>query len=222
MSELHPPNLPATSCPWSGAAALYVLGALPPDERDSFAAHLTAGCRPCTQEHEQIAREVAEVDLAALSDADASVPSPRLRERLMVDIEGRAPAEQAPERSWQRWNEGALPGALDPAGLRTVAGGERGFEPTAFAGIQVKPLSVDEARRCVTMLVRMGAKSSYPPHRHSTREECFVLSGELSVGERVLRQGDYQVAEAGSTHGVQSSEQGCLLLIVSSQDDVLV
>jgi hypothetical protein len=38
----------------------------------------------------------------------------------------------------------------------------------------------------------------------------------------VLCAGDYQFAAGGSEHRVQSTEGGCLLLIVSSQDDELI
>jgi anti-sigma factor ChrR (cupin superfamily) len=71
------------------------------------------------------------------------------------------------------------------------------------------------------MLVRMDPGSSYPGHLHAGVEECFVLEGELRVGEEVLRRGDYQRADEGSEHGIQWTEKGCLLLIVSSQDDEL-
>jgi anti-sigma factor ChrR (cupin superfamily) len=70
---------------------------------------------------------------------------------------------------------------------------------------------------------RMEAGASSPPHRHAGREECYVLEGELDVeGGASMRAGDYQVADEGSVHGVQSTRGGCTLLIVSSQDDELV
>jgi hypothetical protein len=37
-----------------------------------------------------------------------------------------------------------------------------------------------------------------------------------------MRPGDYQRAPKGSRHGVQRTEQGCLLLITSSLTDVFV
>ncbi len=137
MSESNPPGSSPASCRWSGAAALFVLGALGEDESASFEAHLGAGCPVCSLEHDEIAREVAEVDLAALTDAAPSLPSPQLRERLLAQVEDREPAEPVPGRSWQHWQSGALPGGVDAAGLRTVPAGEGGFEPTAFAGSAV-------------------------------------------------------------------------------------
>jgi anti-sigma factor ChrR (cupin superfamily) len=107
-------------------------------------------------------------------------------------------------------------------GLATIPAGPEGWERTAIAGIDVKPLFVDAHKRRVSMLVKMSAGTSYPSHRHAASEECFVVSGEIQVGERTLRTGDYQVASEGSVHGVQRTEVGCVLFIVSSQDDELL
>ena len=37
-----------------------------------------------------------------------------------------------------------------------------------------------------------------------------------------MKRGDYMVADEGSLHGVQSTDGGCLVLIVSSVHDELV
>ena len=72
------------------------------------------------------------------------------------------------------------------------------------------------------MLVRMAPGASYLPHRHHDTEECFVLDGDLRLHDSVLHTGDYQRAEAGSVHGVQRTEGGCTLLIISSTQDELL
>ena len=82
-------------------------------------------------------------------------------------------------------------------------------------------LFVDHAAQRVTMMVRMEPGSSYPAHRHAQAEECFVLSGDLWTGSVRLLAGDYQRAEQGSRHPVQSTEGGCVLLLVSSLGDAL-
>ena len=74
----------------------------------------------------------------------------------------------------------------------------------------------------MTMLVRMEAGSSYPQHIHDGPEECYVLQGDLRVGDEVLGRGDYQRAAPGSRHGIQSTENGCLLFIVSSLTDEII
>ncbi len=135
----------------------------------------------------------------------------------------------APAREFHRpWRlaEAKSPSSHESAdGLTTVpgAGSENdGFERTGIEGIETKTLFVDPTRRRVSMMVRMAPGTSYPAHRHAALEECFVVAGELHVGERLLRAGDYQVAAQHSIHEVQSTERGCLLFIVSSQDDELV
>jgi len=72
------------------------------------------------------------------------------------------------------------------------------------------------------MMVRMAAGTSWPAHIHAGPEECYVLAGDLRVGELHMHAGDFQRAEAGSRHGVQSTEGGCTLLLVSSLHDTLV
>jgi quercetin dioxygenase-like cupin family protein len=72
------------------------------------------------------------------------------------------------------------------------------------------------------MLVRMEPGSSYPGHVHGGPEECYVISGDLRVGDSLhMRAGDYQRVAAGMTHPVQSTDEGCLLLITSSLHDEL-
>ena len=99
-------------------------------------------------------------------------------------------------------------------------GTEARWESTVYDGVEVRRLFVDEKADRVTMLVRMAPGASYPPHRHAGTEECYVLSGDLRVSDHlVMRAGDYQRAPAGSHHGVQSTENGCLLLVRCSLHD---
>lgn len=178
---------------------------------------------------------------AAAASSRIPGPGPTVKARLLeaaartpqdpapsVNPEPSAPASRpgAPARDFHRpWRHAeAAPGRF-AQGLTTIAAaglGNDGFERTGIEGIEAKTLFVDAARRRVSMMVRMAPGTSYPAHRHAAVEECFVVSGDIRVGERVLRAGDYQVAAEDSIHGVQSTEHGCVLFIVSSQDDELV
>jgi anti-sigma factor ChrR (cupin superfamily) len=115
---------------------------------------------------------------------------------------------------WKTWTP-------DPAGARPliVRSSESAWEPTSVPGIQAKRLAVDVEHDRVTMLVRMAPGSAFPGHRHAGAEECYVLSGDLRFDEQVMRAGDYQLCPAGSSHSVQSTVEGCLLLLVSSRHD---
>jgi len=122
-----------------------------------------------------------------------------------------------PIQLWKNWTNATVAGDL------TIQRKEAGaWEKTGVEGVEVKQLFVDQARDYVTMLVRMAPGSSYPRHRHGGFEECYVLEGDLSVGDTMLFAGDYQRAEGGSVHGIQATQKGCLLFIVSSQQDELL
>ncbi len=214
------------TCAFGDDATLYVLGELDGPRREKLVSHLAAGCRSCGIEVSTLRSAQARVDWAvAAADADCrgsalAAPASDLRARLRARLEAESGAAQGeqPAREWQSWTQEEA--ANDP--LRIVRGDEQGWRETAFVGVEVKRLSVDASRRAVTMLVRMAAGSSYPAHVHGGREECLVLAGELDVDGELMRQGDYQVAEAGSRHGLQSTRTGCTLFIVSSQDDRMV
>jgi quercetin dioxygenase-like cupin family protein len=218
-------------CGWRECATTYVLGNLSNEESTAYAAHLDA-CGACLEEFELAREAVARVDrsvcAAALEQLQAEQEqvvggATELRARLLAGI-ATTPQDAAPaiNRTWQSWcaDEGA--NTAGKQGLFSVAASADGWQAIGVPGIDVKRLSVDPKRRYVTMLVRMAPGTSYPSHRHAGSEECFVLAGEIKVGEQVLRAGDYQIATQNSVHGVQSTENGCTLLIVSSQDDELI
>ena len=144
----------------------------------------------------------------------------------------RALAELAPRfgpppglrsRVLARFREERVPRApLVHEGITTtpVEAGE--WKATPVPGVWFRELHRDELARRRTMLVRMDPGASYPPHVHAGDEECLVLEGDLSVAEQLdMRAGDYQMARAGSRHGLQRTSQGCLLLIRDSLDDRL-
>ena len=117
---------------------------------------------------------------------------------------------------WNRWTSTRTPG------FYTLPESDASWEATAIAGVSVRPLHVDHDNDRITMLVRTAAGTAYPPHRHGGDEECYVLEGDLVAGDEVLHAGDYQFAAEGSVHGVQSTERGCTLLIISSRHDELL
>jgi len=50
-----------------------------------------------------------------------------------------------------------------------------------------------------------------PRHGHGHDEECLMLEGEVFLDDVLLRQGDYQLAPAGTLHGGVSTDTGLLL-----------
>lgn len=198
--------------------ALYALGSMDAAEAGKYEAHL-AVCEACREEVRSL-RSVCD----SLSHLALSVPPPKeLKGRLMERIragaggDAHANASDSPTQTWKSW----VPDTT-PAGLTLVPGGDGDWEPTGVAGVDARKLFLDAANDRVTMLVRMAPKTSYPAHRHSGFEECYVLEGDLLVGDYRMRAGDYQRAGGGSLHGVQSTEAGCLLFIVSSLHDEIL
>jgi putative transcriptional regulator len=192
--------------------ALYAAGALTEVESSQFEAHLAAGCEECSALLQTFDRVVAELTGAFPPVA----PHPRTREALLNRI---APASKGTASPLRPHVEQARRLGED-AGLVIQRGAEASWESTAVPGVSVRVLFVDPEKNQLTALVRMAPGTSYPPHRHSGPEECLVLEGDLQVGVDVLRQGDYQRAATGTSHGEQSTEQGCLLLVTSSLTDV--
>lgn len=200
-------------------AALYVLGHADAGDCAWLEERLAAGDGEVRAEVDAARRTVAQWDAASVRPDE---PSPSLRERILASAraEPRAVRDDDATQVWRRWS-GRI-GSQIAEGLDTVRDDDGSWETTAVEGVSVKPLFVDEARRVVTMLVRMDPGSSYPPHRHVGPEECLVLEGDLHVAGAVLGPGDYQRAEVHSHHGVQSTEGGCTLFITSSTEDELL
>lgn len=89
-------------------------------------------------------------------------------------------------------------------------------------GVKAKVLSLDMVSRRVTTLLRIAPGASYAPHRHTETEELFVLEGGCFCGGRELKVGDYHRAEAGTEHHDTSSDDGCVLLVISSPQNEML
>jgi anti-sigma factor ChrR (cupin superfamily) len=194
-------------------AALYVTGSLPSQERAEYELHLAA-CRVCEREVTALLEVSGDLALLAPHAAPTKDLWPRIRARI----------EDSPDvQVWRNWSEKAAPRA--PAaglGFTNVPLDEGAWEPTGIEGMEVRRLSVDRDNDRATFLARMAAGCAYPAHRHAGPEECYVLSGDLHIGDLTMRAGDYQRAEPGTEHPVQSTEHGCVLLLVSSLADELI
>src|SRR5690349_7256138 len=77
-------------------AAVYALGALDGEDRDTFESHLAAGCPRC----EALVRE-AEQMLAQLASAEPRVtPPPAVRDALLGRLATTAPRPRLSRRQW--------------------------------------------------------------------------------------------------------------------------
>jgi anti-sigma factor ChrR (cupin superfamily) len=102
--------------------------------------------------------------------------------------------------------------------IRTSEGAWRGIAP----GVTAKLLSFDPVSRRTTTLLRFAAGTSYAPHRHTAVEELLVLEGGCSIAGHEMAVGDYHRAEAGTVHHDTSTDDGCLLLVISSPQNEML
>jgi hypothetical protein len=61
------------------------------------------------------------------------------------------------------------------------------------------------------MLYRTEPGAQVPLHGHGHDEECLMVSGDLFLDDVLLREGDYQLAPAGSEHTSTDTDTGCIL-----------
>jgi len=89
-------------------------------------------------------------------------------------------------------------------------------------GVRAKVLNLDADRQRVTALVRMDPGSRFDNHRHTRTEELVVIEGSCYCGGKLLRKGDYHRAEAGSIHLDTFTNDGSLMLIITSVQNELL
>lgn len=207
---------PNTHCRHKDAVALYALGALDVAEALDLEAHLPT-CGACRDELALRRDDAADLSLAAEPIEPPVELLARLRERIRgQDEQGEVASneEAAPAgQPWRKWKTARA------EGLSFALASEAQWEPTGVDGVEARRLYADTENHRITMMVRMQPGSSYPAHHHGGDEECYVVEGDLDVGGTIMRAGDYQFAPAGTEHPVQSTEEGCLLLIVTSDAD---
>jgi anti-sigma factor ChrR (cupin superfamily) len=198
-------------------AALYVLGSLDETEARGWRLHLVE-CDVCRREVDSLFASARELVRLAPVEAVPADLWTRVLERVRKPRVGKGPSSGDEKQVWKTWRDSSR---RESDGFSFHGAQDGGFEPTGFEGVEARQLFVDAANDRVTMMVRMKPGSSYPGHVHAGNEECFVVSGDLRVGDLHMKAGDYQRAEAGSRHVVQKTDHGCVLLLVSSMHDEL-
>jgi len=175
-------------------ASLFAAGALPASEDAAFQEHVKS-CAVCAGEARAF-REAA--SLLPIACESVAAP-PHLREKLLARI-------QQPE---------------PPPGIQIVRAGQGDWH-TLVPGVTAKRLYAESPAGNVALLVRMEPGAKYPPHSHAGVEHCYVLQGELHFGDLVLYPGDYQCAMASTNHRDSHTVNGCMVLIVASQQNAML
>jgi anti-sigma factor ChrR (cupin superfamily) len=196
---------------WKELAALSALGALDGEEGRAFAEILAR--EPAARREAQAFGQVAEA--LAQSLPPVPLPSTDLKQKILRRAET-AKARVKAEAQLKR----LVPPSQDGLAFLRETGGP-GWLPLPVAGAFVKLLSFDQASGYAVVLGKLDAGCRYPGHVHRCPEDIFMLSGDLHIGDEVIRSGDFHHAAAGSRHGVNWSEAGCVLLAVLSKEDLL-
>ena len=143
-------------------------------------------------------------------------PAPDLKVRIMQQVEQSKIRKAAVAQIKQ-----LLPASNDFGFSFLKRAASSGWLPLAVPGAFVKLLSFDDSSSHAVVLGRLDAGARYPKHTHLHGEDIFMISGDLHLGEEVLHAGDFHHADAGSSHGVNWSEHGCVLMAVLSKEDLL-
>ena len=184
-------------------ASLYSLGLLEPELASGFERHLDGGCVVCESEVRGFNEAAAQV----LRATELAEPPARLRDQLLRRIaqpDSKSGAQVRP-----------------PVSMIARADAVE-WQDTDIPGFSLKQLFVDAETGNVTSLIRMAAGTTYPPHRHSGMEHCYVLEGDLVFDDHTLHSGDYEVAYMDTDHSPVTTKFGCLLLIINNQNDQLL
>lgn len=101
----------------------------------------------------------------------------------------------------------------------SIAAEEGKWYTHSIDGITVKPLATDKERGYSTLLMNIAAGKRYPAHTHTGAEQCYVISGDVHIGGKILGAGDFFSTRAGADHGDIFSTEGAQVLLVVALED---
>jgi quercetin dioxygenase-like cupin family protein len=186
-------------------ASLYALDALPEEDRSAFEAALRDDA-----ELQQLVRTLRRAAGALALTVPARRPPADLKQKILQQI----PA--TPDRS------ASLPLAGQLAGFSFLAANDStGWKALPVPGAWIKVLSLDREHGYAVLLGKLDAGARYPAHTHEGSEDLYLLTGDLHIGDHVMRPGDFHHSDAGTSHEENHSLEGCTLLCVVSIDHAM-
>jgi anti-sigma factor ChrR (cupin superfamily) len=179
-------------------ALLYAMGVLTADERDAFEARIASG--------DVNAAELESLQQSMVAAVLAAEPAPRplVKDRLLASVKNsrRRTHFEEPE-----------------PGVMILRSGDGRWIDTGYRGVTYQMLHLDKESRMATTILKLEPGAKYPPHRHTTLEQCWVIRGDARLGNLQIFEGDFEKAMPGTDHGIVTSDTGCELLIISCVDD---
>lgn len=167
-------------------AAEYVLGTLPDEERTAFAKDIDRD--PATR----ALVEGWEERVGALEGLAGVVePSPGLFAAIEAQLDAPIPLADA----------------------SVTVRVEDDVWVTVRDGLEKKHLFRDEEKGVDSFILRYAPGTVVGPHVHTSVEECFLLEGDLTLGDVDMKPGDFHAALPGTEHSSGQSIGGALLLV---------
>ncbi len=131
----------------------------------------------------------------------------RLRDYHMAPVGTASRLVETDEGALLFLRESALPAGSADAPY-TVRDADAGW-PDYAPGIQRRVLWQHDGEAAMLYYAQPGA--SIPLHTHGHDEECLMVQGELFLDDLLLLEGDYQLAPAGTGHGVTETDTGVVI-----------
>ncbi|MEM7003435.1 MAG: cupin domain-containing protein [Pseudomonadota bacterium] len=101
-----------------------------------------------------------------------------------------------------------------PAGTVTISQNAAAWEPFDD-GIERQLLVADQGDGTETAIYRLDPGAKFVTHQHTHQETCWVVQGEILVGDHLVQPGDMHVADIGHAHPEIVARTKALLLIRS-------
>jgi anti-sigma factor ChrR (cupin superfamily) len=138
---------------------------------------------------------------------DVLADSPLLLDAMLDQLAPQAMRPGAPERILARI-DAQLP-IPQVTSLRNSDGQWRRLADRVFMKVLVR----DEDTQIASFLVRYEPGSRVEKHPQRGPEHCFLVSGDLKIGDFDMVPGDFQFVEAGIEHGPLVSQGGALVFV---------
>jgi quercetin dioxygenase-like cupin family protein len=183
-------------------ATAYALGAMSLHEVRVFEDLISSFDEGEINDLNELERSVAALAFAA----QPATPSSAVKEKLFAQIskESKKKVSEPESASLEH---------VETISLRKDEGEWMKFEK----GIQIKFLFNDPVNKTVTSLMRLRPGSAIPRHKHSGFEQCYVVEGEMILGNDRYTAGDFFCAMPDTIHETITTETGGVILLVSPE-----
>jgi hypothetical protein len=101
---------------------------------------------------------------------------------------------------------------IDMADVIQKSWADRQWVPTPTPGLEYSALR-GHSSGGASFFLRFAAGVAAQPHTHPDGEELYVVSGDITVGGRRLRTGDYLYTPPDKSHDAQAHAETVLLLV---------